>query len=261
MNKLIKLLSLLIFLILCFPLFSQEKGQIIQLTANLETKGSPEATITGVNVTTNNADYIEPYKYRIIGITDSTVKLLALNFNVPTTEDREESPSTKWLADVYNNKVYTISRNDFNQYHQPVEKIDRIKLGILALPYKARSVEGSLSFDTEFSLNTTLNINLYQFKNTTSLNLLLGSGIGNIGLNSSNATGLDADEAIDAATLTFLAGPMVEYNRIQMGLYFGYDYINNQRVFQWNGNGKLWFGIGIGYNIFTISKENNTKQS
>ena len=245
--------------------FSQvAEGDIISLKKELKVSGSPEV-IVNTKSDAVHTEYLGAYKYKIIEITESTVKLLALNFEEPKKKKREKYPDKAFLSDIYNDKIYTVSKTDFYAYYEEVDQQEaqRLTLGVLTLPYKARMSSDNLSFDTEFSLNTTLNLRFYNSPdNTFSYNVLFGSGIGNVGLNTSNASGLDQDEAIDAATLSFLTGLMYEYNKIQVGLYIGKDFINNQDIYQWEGNGNTWFGIGIGYGLFGIIKdEGGNKQN
>ena len=92
------------------------------------------------------------------------------------------------------------------------------------------------------------------------MNLQIGAGIGSVNLNSSNASGITDGKAQDVATLNFFSGLMLEYKKVQAGIYVGVDQINNQSEYQWNSNGNLWFGFGIGFNVFKISLGEKEKQ-
>ena len=46
---------------------------------------------------------------------------------------------------------------------------------------------------------------------------------------------------------------MVEFNKIQVGLYAGVDHINNQKNYDWQSHGNIWLGFGLGYNLFKLS--------
>ncbi len=251
------LLSIFLLLLTNTSICQINEGDLVELTKEIKVIGEPEMYITAVS-SDHAAKYLGKYTYKVVSIEDDKVKLLALNFKTPKSTERKNNPDKVYMSDIYNNKIYTIAKTAFVAYatKAKTEKSERLTLGILTLPYKARSNGDGISFDTEFSLNTTVNLRLHNgYKNAYSINALLGSGIGNVGLNTSNAAGLDQNEAIDAATLSFLTGLMYEYDRVQIGLYVGWDYINNQDVYKWDGNGKMWFGLGIGYGIFGIAKE------
>ena len=95
----------------------------------------------------------------------------------------------------------------------------------------------------------------------TDFYLQVGAGIGSVGLNSSNATGIN-DKPQDVAIITGLTGLMLQYKKVQAGLYLGVDHINNQADYQWKSNGNIWFGFGVGYELFKVNlTEKNKKQN
>ncbi len=53
---------------------------------------------------------------------------------------------------------------------------------------------------------------------------------------------------------------MLEYHRVNAGIYVGVDHINNQREYRWESNGNIWFGMGIGYDILKVSLETKKNQ-
>lgn len=189
-------------------------------------------------------------KFKVLEIADAEVKLIAIPYE--KLKDAQKNKIDGIVKrDYYNNKVYTISLKNFNAFAKKVEEIERVSIGILTLPFKAR-LQDDISFDTEFNLSTTLNINCYNF-NKFSLNAQLGAGIGSVDLNTNNASGIEENKAQDVATLTTFIGAMVQFSNIQVGLYLGVDHINNQKNYQWESNGNLWVGFGIGFDVFSIS--------
>lgn len=121
----------------------------------------------------------------------------------------------------------------------------------MTLPFKARP-QNDFTFDSEFNFNSTLNWSFW-YPNNLSVNLQIGAGLGTVGLNTSNSNGLEIDEAQDVSTITFLSGFMIQYKKVQAGIYIGVDNINNQNNYQWHSNGNMWFGFGKGYDLFSIS--------
>ena len=69
------------------------------------------------------------------------------------------------------------------------------------------------------------------------------------------------DENINAATLTMFGGMMLQYKKVQAGIYFGVDHINNQNHYQWKNNGNLWIGFGVGYQLFNVNLEDSKKEN
>ncbi|WP_109300148.1 hypothetical protein [Aquimarina sp. AU474] len=52
-----------------------------------------------------------------------------------------------------------------------------------------------------------------------------------------------------------------EYKRVQVGLYTGVDYINNNPTYQWDHNGDVWLGFGIGFNVFQTPIGNESSEA
>lgn len=185
-------------------------------------------------------------RFRAITIKEKIVTVKALNFN-PLKEPKKNQIDK---SDVYNNKIFVINRTDFDQFAKKYVPKERFSLGLLTLPFKARP-QGDFTYDTEFNLNSTLNYAV-KYWGDFSFNLQFASGIGTVGLNAANSNSSIEDQAQDVSILTFAFGLMFQEKRTQFGAYLGVDQINNQSKYQWKPNGNLWFGVGIGYNIFKV---------
>jgi len=234
---------LFLFLLITNYSFAQKEGEIVTLKTYCEVLNFKN--IIGEDQTSTK--FLEPYiKFIVNHIGTDTVALKAPNF----TKD-----SIK--ANIYNNKIYYISKSEFDKSAEVIQKKDKLSVGILTLPFKARP-QDDFSFDTEFNLSTTLNYNITAIYDAN-FNVQIGAGIGSVNLNASNASGITDLKAQDVACLNLFSGLMVEYKKVQAGLYVGIDQINNQSQYQWQHNGNIWFGFGIGFNVFNISlgeKEN-----
>lgn len=194
-------------------------------------------------------------KFRIIEIANTDVKLMALPFEGKSDQQKvkflESNPDKKIKSEYYNNKVYTISLKNFSAFAVSFEFEDRISVGLLTLPFRARP-QDEFSFDTEFNLSTAVNFRLGDFKGS-SFNWQFGAGISSIGLNPENSNGVTGQDSQDVSALTLFTGPMLQYKKVQIGLYIGVGQINNQSNYQWKSNGNLWLGFGVGFNVFTAS--------
>ncbi len=246
---------------------AQVKGDII--TLNIDTK----VTVEKVEYTTTNKELRETdtanylgagIKFEVMNVNGDNVKLKAITFKAlePYTKKEKDEYQKKYdsklvdkridIGKIYNNKIYTIKKSDFETRSKKQINREILSIGLLTLPFKARFQKEETSFDTEFNLNSTLNIS-FAGRNDFHVNVQIGAGIGTVGLNTSNSLGLSDNEATDVSTLTYLAGFMLQYNKTQVGLYAGIDHINNQSNYQWKSNGSVWVGFGIGYNIFNVS--------
>lgn len=241
-------------------------GDIVSFSANVSF--TAPAPFHALASTTNAAKYaLVGAKYRIINPGANTTTLMALPYKLPTKKMRENrvnaaakanpavSPEA-FNSDKYNNIVFTVANTDLAAFAKVVEYEDRLAVGLLSLPFKARPQNG-MTFDTEFNLNLTLNTRIGSLLGS-SFNWQIGAGIGSVGLNTSNASGLTGEQAQDVALLTGLTGLMLQYKRVQVGLYAGVDFINNQKEYNWESNGNMWLGFGVGYDLFQISASPNS---
>ncbi|SHH19189.1 hypothetical protein SAMN05444372_12118 [Flavobacterium micromati] len=231
-----------VLLIIFNSTYSQKEGDIIKLTTYckvLKVKSIEEKSDSKLNYIGPNISYI------INEIGTDTVALKALNFNKKPEQ-----------AKKYNNTIYYIDKKEFEKSYEVVERIDKMTVGIITLPFKARPQDG-FSFDTEFNLNTTLNWDIIRVYNAR-FNIQVGTGIGSVNLDSSNSE-ISDNSAQNIAILSLFSGLMIEYKRVQAGLYFGVDHINNQKNYNWQHNGNVWFGFGIGFNVFGISLGDSQK--
>lgn len=214
--------------------------------------------------------------FKVVGLDDQFAVLQAIPFTQKPSKNKtkrikKEQPDYVWYGEIYNDVLFTIKREDFDAHAvEPSRAKDDkgfLSVGFLTLPFKARPESGgNVSFDTEFNLNSTLNIRFWKSITDVSINAQVGAGIGSVGLKRIPVAGIDADvdTSQDVATLTLVGGFMAEYHRVQVGLYAGVDYINNQDVYQWDKNGNIWFGFGVGFKLFALKfadKVNSIQQN
>jgi hypothetical protein len=243
--------KILLFILTLLPVtqsFAQEvvPGDIVSLKQSIKTTGNPELIYSQNLDTTKSVNYLETFiQFEVIGVTDNIVKLRALDFKEGTQKSH-----------FYNKKIYSVNRSEFDKSYKIVEPVEKFSLGLISLPFKVRP-QTKFSYSTEFNLNGALNYNIYTFWNT-SINYQAGLGLGSVSLNTSNSNGVSPGQEQNVSILSILNGLMLQHKSIQVGIYLGVDYINNQEEYQWNSNGNLWFGIGIGYDIFTISTKKPT---
>ena len=163
------------------------------------------------------------------------------------------------FSKLYNDKTYLINKDDFVAAYEKVTPFARVTLGVLSLPVKFR-LQKNASFETSFNIGATVGIRL----NKSALKPYaiygqFGFNLGSTELNSSNSsiglvegvsTAVDSEKAIKALTSSLVFGVMAQYKKVQFGAYFGFDYISNNKEYSWNHQGKPWFSLGIGVDVF-----------
>lgn len=245
-------------------------GDVVELIAPIAVQedanknllvGYQSATATANSA--NNVPFLEEgylFKVLMIDTNNSTVELMALDFEEKSSwlffSERNNNSIKK--RNQYNDKIYTVALDDFKKFAELYEskKISRLSLGILTLPFKARISGENIGFDTDFNFNSTASINFRIAKQST-FSFQFGAGLGAVNLNEANTNyrGTGAIEPQDVRTLTLLSGIMFSHQSVQVGIYAGFDYINNQAQYDWHDNGNLWVGLGIGVNVFNKSNQ------
>jgi len=163
-------------------------------------------------------------------------------------------------------KYFIVSKKDIEK-HSSYRIAHSLNLAVMTFPFKARfnnqkleDFTGSVNFGT--AIGYKLN---HRNDNPWNLSILGGFSISNINLDSvsvsNNHNLLSVTNDFTALSLSF--GLMVQYNRIQIGVFTGVDHLKriNQSTFDWDYNGKPWYSIGIGYSIFTNEKEKKGKKN
>lgn len=233
-----------------------ETGKLIKLRSYTKHSKSDEY----INAAPSDKDKIKEEKTK--DVVNKRQILLEPGVIFRVTEKKDKSynlvalPYTKGdKMEYYNDKIFNITDEEFQIKAIEYEPDDRLSIGILALPFKFRP-QGDKSFESNFNMNSTLNVRLSQNRHWY---WQIGAGIGGVDLNSNNTVSISAGEDIKANALGLLTGFMLQYKKVQAGLYIGLDYINNQKHYQWTNNGKPWFSIGIGYQLFDVglSKSKN----
>ncbi len=240
-----------IVLLFLFGWTQTVSGQEIKIGESFTFKAPAKHTGTDVkkteiyNEATNNPNYLEDgVKYKIVDISGNTI-------GVKVDPPFKESKGSISKASYYNYKLFYVSKEEFLAKAEKIAEVpDRFSVGILTLPFKFRP-QDEKTFEAQFNLSSTLNWRVGKFY-STDYYIQIGAGLGSVELNSNNSLGVGADENINAATLTMFTGVMLQYKKIQAGIYCGVDQINNQKHYQWRNNGNLWFGFGVGYQLFNV---------
>ena len=132
--------------------------------------------------------------------------------------------------------------------------------GVINFPFKYRPQKGMADFSGAFNFGAGIG---YKFPHKSwrqfSYSIMSGYSISNVVLDSSNS---NKNQGKLASTNNFTAfsfsiGFLAEYQRVQAGIFLGWDRISkiNQREFEWQYQGKSWISVGFGFAIFSAQKE------
>lgn len=237
---------------------TEKIGQLFKLKSTLQVNYLNK--ITGVSPDTINKKgnfYVkENVIYRIQSVDVIKEKLIFYALDYSQLSNEKDKGTNNDKAFYYNDKLLEMKLSDYKSYAFDVEIADRVSFGILTLPFKYRPQKGA-SFENKLNLNTVISLLLNSSLNkNTKIYAQFGAGFGAVNLNTDNAPQITAGTTEDIETITGFGGIMFEYKKIQTGIYLGYDKINNNNKYDWQSQGKPWISLGIGFKIFTISKDN-----
>ena len=139
-----------------------------------------------------------------------------------------------------------------------------VEVGAAVLPFKWRFQEGQKDFSGETNLAVMLGIKLPHYEQKKwHTSLMIGYSVGEADLDSIsvNKNFADLRDRDDFLTHTFTAGVMLEYDRVQAGVFMGWDHLQRtaQEQFNWDYQGRPWLSLAFGYSIFT--RESQEKKS
>ncbi|MXV52448.1 hypothetical protein GS399_15845 [Pedobacter sp. HMF7647] len=126
-------------------------------------------------------------------------------------------------------------------------------VGVATLPFKARGGTADFTKDVSISgIGGFKHRGLFKWFPNTDWSTLFGIGIASVTLDSSN-TNNTIKKAGDFAAISLSIGEVIEWKKLQIGLFIGWDNLKASDVNGWKYQGKTWWGIGIGFSIFSES--------
>jgi hypothetical protein len=222
----------------------------------------------------SDSDVIIKYLYYVTDSKDGKTSKITNNVNFLRYNYRGDSTAFTALtpqAKISRNfdtlqKYFLVKMSVFKAHAVKVPPKVRTKgalgFGILNYPFKWRIQPKIQDFTGSFNVGAAVAYTLGH----DSLNKWTESFVGGVGISSitldkqsvtTNASMLDSSNGITA--LTFSLGFILEYNKIQVGAFVGWDRISNlnNTTYGWKYQGNPWLSIGIGYSIFSTSSSAN----
>lgn len=163
---------------------------------------------------------------------------------------------------------FKISVDTLEAYAREEKMINgALTCGVISFPFKFRPQKIGQDFSGSFNFGAGIG---YTFKHKSwrsyTLSLLSGYSISNTILDSSSTTKNQSSlsSTNNFTAFSFSLGIMTEYqNKIQAGIFIGWDRINriNNNQFNWQYQGKPWLSIGFGVAVFSKEKEREERNS
>ncbi len=136
-----------------------------------------------------------------------------------------------------------------------------LAFGIINFPLKFRPQANRQDFNSAFNLNAAVGYSLpRKAESDWQQSFVVGIGMSFISLDTSVVEKYDNKSKLEAgnsySAVTFSAGYLLQYQKVQVGLFVGVDRLTNlyQQQFDWKYQGNAWFSLGLGYSIFVPQK-------
>ncbi len=169
------------------------------------------------------------------------------------TQHKIESFNLYFAAGAWHQRYFLIPGGDFTAYTEELTSVWSPAVGVATLPFKYRPGTHEFSKDLSISgLGGIRHMGLFGHLTTTSFSTLVGIGVASVTLNSDNTNGT-LTKSSDFAAISISLGEVVEWKRLQIGVFAGWDSVQKTDKNNWQNQGKIWVGFGIGFSIFSES--------
>lgn len=158
----------------------------------------------------------------------------------------------------FEQRFFLVPSGELTVYCEAIEARYSPAFGAVTLPFKWRTNNGDFNKDVTLSamgglrrhgIPFTKNLGLSTYWNT-----VFGVGFTSVQLDSTNTKGT-ITKASDFSALTLSIGEVVEFKKLQFGIFIGWDNLSKSSLNNWDSQGKMWVGFGLGYSIFSASED------
>lgn len=133
-----------------------------------------------------------------------------------------------------------------------------ISAGTVIIPLKLRFNDFDFSKDVTLGPFVGFRTRMHQTQ-PSFISLGLNVGITSVSLNGGNTKkdGIAIKENFDVAAFTWALGAVFEFQKVQIGVFWGHDNISKTTGYDWSYQNKGWLSVGFGYSI--LSTPSNSK--
>ena len=170
----------------------------------------------------------------------------------------EHAHETPFIDSSANELYFAISMEDLSSHCSEFHgRAKKFTYGIVTMPYKMRFGNGKdkfFQFSSNYNIGGTAGIRFALPSRTVqSVSILGGVSLSSFEVDSSSTHGYQLNK-LTAAALTPLAGIVYEYERYQVGVMFGWDFLPGELGRKWLYQGNTFMAVGIGVALFQPSK-------
>jgi hypothetical protein len=183
-------------------------------------------------------------------------------YNYKRSDQEALAPKQTEDYDDYgkNTMYFYVDSKTLNSYAIKDERVDfGLSVGVINFPFKYRPQKGLGDFSGTFNFGAGLGVKMrHKSYRKFTWSIITGYSISNLVIDSVSATRNSKDlvSTNNFSAFSFSIGPMIEYDKVQVGMFVGWDRLSklNQEKYGWKYQGKPWLSIAFGYAIFTNEK-------
>lgn len=171
----------------------------------------------------------------------------------------------KSMAELYNydmsrpkglrERFFRITKDQLMNAAIPLPQRFAPIFGAIVLPFKYRPQTGLLSKD--LALGAVGGVQ-FRSRSNTSAALVFGATLSSVTLDSAS-TDFNVKERTERAALSVPLGLLLQWDKLQVGLLTGWDFLFDGNPDKWCYQGKPWLSLGVGIAVFTA--EGNGKET
>ncbi|MDE1206012.1 hypothetical protein [Tenacibaculum larymnensis] len=173
--------------------------------------------------------------------------------------ENAKSLNAKYYENTAKKRMYfKMPRQKFLESVKVVEPRVLLEFGTATIPIKIRPGDGEeipLDFYGNFNAGIGMSIKFRNF-----INLYGGISLTSVPVDSITTKGVITSPT-NASALTPTMGIIKEVGNVQIGGFVGWDFLSRNLGKNWIYQGRPWYGVGIGFNIFTISRESKEEDT
>jgi hypothetical protein len=138
-------------------------------------------------------------------------------------------------------------------------------IGALVMPIKlrfgAKSGDGTQRREFTFTNDVSIGLSIgfkYAPNKKYAHNFLTGISLTSVGVTPDDTKGA-VTTATNLSAITWHLGYLFQIDNFQVGAFTGVDYLAGKPGRMWDYKNEMWFGIGVGYSIFSSKKTTDTQ--
>lgn len=254
---------------------SAQKNKIYELTRSMAITSydvlKPNDT-TGVKVTAQKGwKFVEDHKikggivFSFLEWDNNDTKNDSFYADYKTVDRRFLGIKTKEIKEEEQLKLFFLSDTNIKRFTKVVEKKEPKKsfvTGALTIPIKVRPGGTALDgdgnrirpFDFTGEVNIGLSVGLRLAIKGTDNKLFvipsLGLNLTSVSIDENTVQNDIISSSTNASSLSPFIGGVLEYDGLQLLLMIGWDHLSGRIGENWVYQGKPWYGLGVGFNIF-----------